>query len=126
TTSSSISLPSATTAPSHFPHFFFIHAATTKIYTLSLTRRSSDLRWKATFMPDNPGPEADLSAAERFYTGLLVTFRLYSCASATRDRKSTRLNSSHRTISYAVFCLKKKKKKTNIIITNHMTQHSLI
>src|SRR5437867_8566700 len=30
------------------------------------------------------------------------------------DRKSTRLNSSHRTISYAVFCLKKKKKKHNI------------
>src|SRR5207248_11249817 len=29
---------------------------------------------------------------------------------AGRDRKSTRLNSSHRTISYAVFCLKKKKK----------------
>src|SRR5207248_453926 len=29
-----------------------------------------------------------------------------------KDRKSTRLNSSHRTISYAVFCLKKKKKKT--------------
>src|SRR5207248_11425158 len=32
--------------------------------------------------------------------------------SIARDRKSTRLNSSHRTISYAVFCLKKKKKKT--------------
>src|SRR5437764_6056440 len=30
-----------------------------------------------------------------------------------RDRKSTRLNSSHRCISYAVFCLKKKKKKKN-------------
>src|SRR5438094_1633507 len=30
---------------------------------------------------------------------------------AARDRKSTRLNSSHRTISYAVFCLKKKKIK---------------
>src|SRR5207248_11337445 len=30
-------------------------------------------------------------------------------ARARRDRKSTRLNSSHRTISYAVFCLKKKK-----------------
>src|SRR5437667_6951350 len=29
------------------------------------------------------------------------------------DRKSTRLNSSHITISYAVFCLKKKKKKKN-------------
>src|SRR5437867_9392354 len=33
------------------------------------------------------------------------------CYSAYVDRKSTRLNSSHRTISYAVFCLKKKKKK---------------
>src|SRR5207248_1823279 len=32
-------------------------------------------------------------------------------ATNTGDRKSTRLNSSHRTISYAVFCLKKKKKK---------------
>src|SRR5438876_3167539 len=30
-----------------------------------------------------------------------------------RDRKSTRLNSSHPSISYAVFCLKKKKKKNN-------------
>src|SRR5437867_10683541 len=33
---------------------------------------------------------------------------------AHKDRKSTRLNSSHRTISYAVFCLKKKKKKKKI------------
>src|SRR5690242_21736075 len=32
--------------------------------------------------------------------------------SACSDRKSTRLNSSHMSISYAVFCLKKKKKKT--------------
>src|SRR5438105_6268922 len=32
---------------------------------------------------------------------------------SSRDRKSTRLNSSHEWISYAVFCLKKKKKKTN-------------
>src|SRR5437879_9680039 len=31
-----------------------------------------------------------------------------------RDRKSTRLNSSHRCISYAVFCLKKKKQKTTV------------
>src|SRR5436853_4521585 len=37
-----------------------------------------------------------------------------SAASAvSSDRKSTRLNSSHLGISYAVFCLKKKKKKTN-------------
>src|SRR5258708_25814117 len=34
-----------------------------------------------------------------------------------RDRKSTRLNSSHQIISYAVFCLKKKKKKKNAPIT---------
>src|SRR5690349_24764584 len=34
-----------------------------------------------------------------------------SCCSSRRDRKSTRLNSSHVEISYAVFCLKKKKKK---------------
>src|SRR6266436_585147 len=33
-----------------------------------------------------------------------------------RDRKSTRLNSSHGYISYAVFCLKKKKKELNFII----------
>src|SRR5437764_10988215 len=33
------------------------------------------------------------------------------CLKASQDRKSTRLNSSHRCISYAVFCLKKKKKK---------------
>src|SRR5438876_7763668 len=34
-------------------------------------------------------------------------------AKVSRDRKSTRLNSSHPSISYAVFCLKKKKKKKN-------------
>src|SRR5687768_18335951 len=37
--------------------------------------------------------------------------RAYSMSSKTSDRKSTRLNSSHGYISYAVFCLKKKKKK---------------
>src|SRR5437764_11287265 len=36
----------------------------------------------------------------------------------SRDRKSTRLNSSHRCISYAVFCLKKKKKKKTTIKAN--------
>src|SRR2546426_4664197 len=35
-------------------------------------------------------------------------------APSVGDRKSTRLNSSHLVISYAVFCLKKKKKKTQI------------
>src|SRR5437667_2970218 len=41
-----------------------------------------------------------------------------STSGPRRDRKSTRLNSSHITISYAVFCLKKKKKQTT-----HPTQH---
>src|SRR5690242_21473397 len=36
------------------------------------------------------------------------------------DRKSTRLNSSHMSISYAVFCLKKKKKKKNMHITQRV------
>src|SRR5437764_7461399 len=36
----------------------------------------------------------------------------YTAAGVTQDRKSTRLNSSHRCISYAVFCLKKKKTTT--------------
>src|SRR5437667_7118779 len=41
---------------------------------------------------------------------LLLTIMIRD-VSTTLDRKSTRLNSSHITISYAVFCLKKKKKK---------------
>src|SRR5436309_9218520 len=43
------------------------------------------------------------------------------------DRKSTRLNSSHVKISYAVFCLKKKKKKRiskNMMIHNHYTDYA--
>src|SRR5437899_9744043 len=40
----------------------------------------------------------------------------WSTTSSSRDRKSTRLNSSHLGISYAVFCLKKKKKNKNYII----------
>src|SRR2546426_6085454 len=43
-----------------------------------------------------------------------------------RDRKSTRLNSSHLVISYAVFCLKKKKKRTTKVNVNYTTpRHSL-
>src|SRR6201993_4912602 len=40
-------------------------------------------------------------------------------ASGLTDRKSTRLNSSHLVISYAVFCLKKKKKKHGVRATQH-------
>src|SRR5438094_5757074 len=50
---------------------------------------------------------------------------------AARDRKSTRLNSSHRTISYAVFCLKKKKKtrkmqNTDVLPTADLAPVSLL
>src|SRR5256885_6781764 len=54
------------------------------------------------------------------------TRRLRHAASernAARDRKSTRLNSSHLVISYAVFCLKKKKKKENTIFVCRHTLH---
>src|SRR3989304_5137799 len=45
---------------------------------------------------------------------------------AAGDRKSTRLNSSHGYISYAVFCLKKKKKNTNrLIVLSHALVHSV-
>src|SRR5687768_18098543 len=45
-------------------------------------------------------------------------------AGRAQDRKSTRLNSSHGYISYAVFCLKKKKKNTNKIrIINDFNTH---
>src|SRR3712207_8320636 len=39
---------------------------------------------------------------------------------ARRDRKSTRLNSSHANISYAVFCLKKKKRKNSKTVKNNV------
>src|SRR2546430_9909093 len=40
---------------------------------------------------------------------LISVMVIFRCSSNSRDRKSTRLNSSHSQISYAVFCLKKKK-----------------
>src|SRR5437879_688918 len=68
-----------------------------------------------------PGAK-DLSAASKITVGdigsgdrVLVRGRVsdeQKSMLAVSDRKSTRLNSSHRCISYAVFCLKKKKKKT--------------
>src|SRR2546427_2348077 len=46
---------------------------------------------------------------------------------AWSDRKSTRLNSSHSQISYAVFCLKKKKKqKTLTAVKRHVDKYNLI
>src|SRR5256885_11948869 len=48
--------------------------------------------------------------SREYCTATFPTF-LASAASTAEDRKSTRLNSSHLVISYAVFCLKKKKTK---------------
>src|SRR5437868_15524455 len=64
------------------------------------TRRSSDLP-DARHRERDQNQDDDGQAGEDH--GLLP--------SAARDRKSTRLNSSHVSISYAVFCLKKKKKQ---------------
>src|SRR5438477_7079559 len=44
------------------------------------------------------------------YRHPVLVHRMVAAAAAVRDRKSTRLNSSHMSISYAVFCLKKKTK----------------
>src|SRR5438094_3686777 len=46
------------------------------------------------------------------YGAVLKAMRVWA---ERRDRKSTRLNSSHRTISYAVFCLKKKTSTSKIV-----------
>src|SRR3712207_7487934 len=48
---------------------------------------------------------------------VIYVFRLFGI----RDRKSTRLNSSHANISYAVFCLKKKKKKSYTLLFGYYT-----
>src|SRR5438105_12876967 len=47
----------------------------------------------------------------------------YTNTTTTTDRKSTRLNSSHEWISYAVFCLKKKNNTTNIV-SAHNSNHT--
>src|SRR2546428_7169264 len=82
--------------------FFFNDTATTEIYTLSLHdalpisgRRSRALD------AHPPGPARTV---RRDRTGTRTG------SPQVQDRKSTRLNSSHDQISYAVFCLKKKKK----------------
>src|SRR2546430_13032614 len=51
------------------------------------------------------------TAAESEVAHRLARDALISCRTPPQDRKSTRLNSSHSQISYAVFCLKKKKQQ---------------
>src|SRR5690625_4514476 len=61
------------------------------------------------FDVDNPNP-VGLTAKRYNYDFLINNSSFVSGEHRDRDRKSTRLNSSHVAISYAVFCLKKKKK----------------
>src|SRR5256885_2492903 len=56
------------------------------------------------------------------YTTSVIGFSLLSYV-RTRDRKSTRLNSSHLVISYAVFCLKKKKRPRRTLATHCTLDH---
>src|SRR5437762_9188909 len=90
------------------PIFFFNATATTKIYTLSL-HDALPIYWG----PPQAGWYDKSKAAAVMYTEFrnpLVHELAADKAAKARpiDRKSTRLNSSHRCISYAVFCLKKK------------------
>src|SRR2546429_5743252 len=55
-----------------------------------------------------------------------VTTQVYRVYIKARDRKSTRLNSSHGYISYAVFCLKKKKNKVYLQNKMRIYSHKLI
>src|SRR3712207_8961373 len=89
--------------------FFFNDTATTEIYTLSLhdalpifRRECAECDLRRRREPWHPGFTHE---GLRCYDG--GWFRR-DCGSRTLDRKSTRLNSSHANISYAVFCLKKK------------------
>src|SRR5437762_13933409 len=90
-----------------FSFFFFNDPATTEIYTLSLHDAlpifaHGKIRPRQTFTA---------SHVNNVWVGKRHGYRPKHYL---RDRKSTRLNSSHRCISYAVFCLKKKKKKNKI------------
>src|SRR5690554_7783917 len=94
--------------------FFFTDTATTEIYTLSLhdalpiCRDSHRLCCWPLCIGIRPGL-ADSRRLSRH------RFRKSRRESARPDRKSTRLNSSHVRISYAVFCLKKKNKTTESV-----------
>src|SRR5438552_6495943 len=61
-------------------------------------------------MPAEFGPPADVKPAHELFGEMLLEAGRAAEAQRefARDRKSTRLNSSHQIISYAVFCLKKK------------------
>src|SRR2546429_6263961 len=92
--------------------FFFNDTATTEIYTLSL-HDALPIYERAPTWPENLrgvliGLNQASSASHLLRATTCAVF--YRLGEKTpQDRKSTRLNSSHGYISYAVFCLKKKK-----------------
>src|SRR5436189_5906034 len=90
--------------------FFFIDTATTEIYTLSL--HDALPIWMIIVPGFSRVSDAFGYGESRVIDSNRSAEAVQACATRTRDRKSTRLNSSHRCISYAVFCLKKKKKQT--------------
>src|SRR2546422_1868606 len=72
--------------------------------------KSTTMRILACFMPATSGT-ARVAGFDVFHQTDDVRRRIGYMPENNPDRKSTRLNSSHGYISYAVFCLKKKKKK---------------
>src|SRR2546429_2435574 len=89
--------------------FFFNDTATTEIYTLSLHDALPISRYQGLTKEELPLTECLKDTVARFLPLWHETIAPQRKESG--DRKSTRLNSSHGYISYAVFCLKKKKKK---------------
>src|SRR5438034_7212098 len=87
--------------------FFFNDTATTEIYTLSLH--------DALPIFEVEQDEARHLFARQLHGPRPVLGGEHLDAGAHEDRKSTRLNSSHTVISYAVFCLKKKKKSNEAL-----------
>src|SRR3712207_9079479 len=93
--------------------FFFNDTATTEIYTLSLHDALPILIYGSLIgNGDDPSKlfYGYLMGGAIMIIGGIVALVYGVNAEGQSDRKSTRLNSSHANISYAVFCLKKKKK----------------
>src|SRR3712207_8506619 len=90
--------------------FFFNDTATTEIYTLSLhdALPISDILFANGAEILALYETEDFAEAER-RAAAEVSLAALTRSERGRDRKSTRLNSSHANISYAVFCLKKNK-----------------
>src|SRR3712207_8054822 len=105
---------------SSFAHcfFFFNNTATTEIYTLSL-RDALPICAAA----DPLDEVLDTAAATGWgLHELPARFTIRTDAEAA-DRKSTRLNSSHANISYAVFCLKKKQETSVSQVESHQSEN---